>query len=154
MNFSWWGYTQSQSANILYGEVWDTLLDTKTMKDQEHIALHAELVRLCRARRNPLQQPFSPVGLMEALNPCLVKSRQYTFDTEEGWDAASFLLCLLGELHFLPGNLVETLEEGVCQICGNTSKQVFFNVKRRTILSSFCCSRSTAQPATTAICCL
>ena len=84
-------------------------------------------MRLCVARRDPLQRPLSPLPLIATLNPCLVLSRQPTFNNTIGWDAASLLSSLLGELEVLPGFLVETLEEGVCQICGNPSQQVGFH---------------------------
>ena len=82
-------------------------------------------MRLCVARRNPLQAPLSPVGLMTSLNPCLVLGGQPTYDIVRGWDAAAFFSSLLGELDLLPGFMVETLEQGVCQLCGNQSQQVF-----------------------------
>ena len=91
----------------------------------EHTALDRALANLCQLRRNPLQQPISPVPLMIALNACLTLSNQYHFTLAHGgWDASSFLSCLLGELAVAPGFLVQTLEEGICQQCGNASRQV------------------------------
>ena len=104
----------------------DQQLDPQAVRGQQHAALDAELVRLCVARRNPLQAPLSPVGLLTSLNPCLVLGGQPTYDNVRGWDATAFFSSLLGELDLLPGFMVETLEQGVCQLCGNQSQQVPF----------------------------
>ena len=104
----------------------DQQLDPQAVRGQQHAALDAELVRLCVARRNPLQAPLSPLGLLNSLNPCLVLGGQPIYDNLNGWDAAYFFSTLLGELDLLPGFMVETLEEGVCQLCGNQSQQVPF----------------------------
>ena len=102
----------------------DQELDQQAVRGPEHTALDVQLRALCVARRNPVQPPLSPLPLLQALNPCLVLSGQYQFNNVVGWDAAEFLSSLLGELAILPGFLVETLEEGVCQVCGNPSQQV------------------------------
>ena len=103
----------------------DLHLDQTVARGPEHAALDAVLANFCQQRRDPLQAPFSPVPLMEALNTCLTLSNQYHFTlAHNGWDATSFLSCLLGELVVAPGFLVQTLEEGVCQQCGNVSSQV------------------------------
>ena len=102
----------------------DLHLDLTVARGPEHAALDAVLRNLCGLRRNPLQQPISPVPLMMGLNACLQLTGQYQFTIAQGWDAASFLSCLLGELAVAPGFLVETLEEGICQQCGNASRQV------------------------------
>ena len=104
----------------------DQELDQQAVRGPEHAALDGQLRALCAARRNPLQPPLSPLPLLQALNPCLALSGQFQFNNLVGWDAASFLSSLLGELAIVPGFLVETLEEGVCQVCGNPSQQVNF----------------------------
>ena len=105
----------------------DQELDQQAVRGPEHAALDRQLRALCAARRNPLQPPLSPLPLLLALNPCLALGvGQFQFDNLQGWDAASFLSSLLGELAIVPGFLVETLEEGVCYVCGNPSQQVFF----------------------------
>ena len=83
-------------------------------------------MRLCVARRDPQQRPLSPLPLITTLNPCLVLGGQPTYNAVVGGDAAELLSSLLGELEVQPGFLVETLEEGVCQVCGNQSQQVRF----------------------------
>ena len=102
----------------------DLHLDQGAVRGPEHAALDAVLANLCGQRRNPRQLPFSPVPVMQALNACLQLNGQYQYTIAQGWDAASFLSSLLGELAVAPGFLVETLEEGVCQQCGNASQQV------------------------------
>ena len=46
----------------------DLHLDQTVARGPEHAALDAILANLCQLRRNPLQQPFSPVPLMMGLN--------------------------------------------------------------------------------------
>ena len=105
----------------------DQHLDLQALRGPQHRALDYELVRLCVARRDPQQRPLSPLPIIATLNPCLVLGGHATFNNVvAGGDSAELLSSLLGELDVQPGFLVETLEQGVCQICGNQSQQVIF----------------------------
>ena len=103
----------------------DLHLDAKVQRSSQHAALDATIIQMFSAARNPAQPPLSPLPLLANLNPCLALAQLPLFNHAQGWDAASFLSALLGELTVQQGFMVENVELGVCQQCGNQWQQAY-----------------------------
>lgn len=102
----------------------DLHLDAAAPRDANHTTLDLALARLCGDRRDPQVGALDTLDLLAALAPCLLGLGLPNFTAANQECAGEFLLALLTQLDFQPGFLVQTLEEGMCQICGGQWQQV------------------------------
>ena len=102
----------------------DLHLDGAAARGPEQAALDAALVQLCGDRRDPSHLAINPTPLVTALNPCLALAHQPVFSVQQPSCAGDFLAALLGQLAIEPGFLVNTMEDSLCQDCGENWTQV------------------------------